>query len=74
MTQNMTNKERRDMIIYLTRTYTTGSRLIWSHESIYLSQNASYKRMRHIANLRVRIARDNMTRYELAQKLSYQDI
>lgn len=73
MTQNMTNKERRDMIIYLTQTYNQGNRLIWSHESINLSQNASYKHMRGIATLRMKIARANIARYELAQKLIYQN-
>lgn len=74
MATNMTTKERRDMIIYLYAQHRQGTKLIWTHESIYLSQSATYKRMRTIARLRISIARKSIARYELAQKLTYQNI
>lgn len=70
--ENLSTRERRELITHLYQQHTIANALIWSHESIYMSQAATYKRMRRIAQLRTAIARRSITRYELAQKLTYQ--
>lgn len=71
--ENLTTRERRELILHLHNQFTIANALIWSQESIYMAQVATFKRMRRISQLRSAIARRSITRYELAQKLIYQD-